>query len=161
MWLERIQKFRKINKKILDFKLELHSAIYIQGLLNDIIEFKSENDSLKILINKKEISKGDLFYWWQITLFYEIINEEEIIYNDFCKLKDKLNSAIKKVENSKDKNETKEKIDKLNNHLKEEADKSNINIKLLQNFRMMFYTFESFEIFLNNIKIILNANNEE
>ena len=50
---------------------------------------------------------------------------------------------------------------KLNMHIKDEADISNKNINSLKNFRSIYPTIKSLETFLNNVIIILNANNEE
>ena len=38
MWLEIIQEFNKNNKQLLDFKFELHLAIYNKVLLKDKIK---------------------------------------------------------------------------------------------------------------------------
>ena len=83
MWLERLLNFQKENEIPLDLKFDLHLSIYIKELLKDIIEFQIENDSLKIQMNQKVISKEQFFYWWQITKFNEIFNEEEIIFKKF------------------------------------------------------------------------------
>ena len=89
MWLEKLNNFQKENKIPLDLKFDLHLSIYIKELLKDNIEFQIENDSLKIQMNQKEISKEQFFYWWQITKFNEIFNEEEIIFKNLMKKKRK------------------------------------------------------------------------
>ena len=35
MWIETLDDFKKENKQILDFKFELHVAIYVQKLLQN------------------------------------------------------------------------------------------------------------------------------
>ena len=168
MWLEIIQEFNKNNKQLLDFKFELHLAIYNKGLLKDKIKFLIEDNKLKIMMEEKELSIEEFFYWWQITRFDEIISEEEIIFNDFNKLKQKISLAIQKIKDSEEKEKesvapkrkdkiikNKEKMNKLGDHLKGEAEKSNKNMYSLKNIRLMYPTYESLEHFLKNIKIIL------
>ena len=117
-------------------------------------------------MEEKELLIEEFFYWWQITRFDEIISEEEIIFNDFNKLKNKLSIAVKKLKDSEKKEENikkkeekikknEDKINKLGEHLKSEADKSNKDLDLLKNTRLMYPTYESLEYFLKNIKIIL------
>ena len=176
MWLEKLNNFQKENKIPLDLKFDLHLSIYIKELLKDNIEFQIENDSLKIQMNQKEISKEQFFYWWQITKFNEIFNEEEIIFKKFNEKKEKVNAAVSRIKNPEINNsdsekeitkkqnkiqENKEKVMKLDMHIKDEADISNKNINSLKNFRSIYPTIQSLETFLNNIIIILNANNEE
>ena len=172
MWLEKLNNFQKENKIPLDLKFDLHLSIYIKELLKDIIEFQFVNDSLKIQMNQKEISNNEFFYWWQITKFNEIFNEEEIIFQKFNEKKDKVNIAISKIKHPEINNsdsekeiikkqtkiqEDKEKVMKLNIHIKDEADISNKNINSLKNFRSIYPTIKSLETFLNNVIIILNA----
>ena len=176
MWLERLLNFQKENEIPLDLKFDLHLSIYIKELLKDNIEFQIENDSLKIQMNQKVISKEQFFYWWQITKFNEIFNEEEIIFKKFNEKKEKVNAAVSKIKNPEINNsdsekeitkkqnkiqENKEKVMKLDMHIKDEADISNKNINSLKNFRSIYPTIQSLETFLNNVIIILNANNEE
>ena len=174
MWLESIIDVRENNKMRFDLKLELHLAIYIQTLLKDYITFElDDSDTSQEIIIKKEgevINTEQLFYWWQIIRFEEILDEEKTIFNEFNELKTKLTSVIKKVKNPtiNDKDTPEEtvkkntkieannaKIQKLNNHLKESAESSNININSLKFFRTTYTNFKSIEGFLNNIRIIL------
>jgi len=171
MWLEIINNYNENNESILDFNFELHQCMYIKILLKDsfIFELNNENN-LIIKKDKKSISNEELFYWWQFTRFNELFKEEKDIFDEFNKLKDKINKAFSKIKNPEIKNtdsdkeklekqntitENKVKMEKLNNHLKVEADKSNQKINLLKNFRLMIHDFSSFERFLINIKIIL------
>ena len=48
-------------------------------------------------MNQKEISKEQFFYWWQITKFNEIFNEEETIFLKFNEKKEKVNTAVSKI----------------------------------------------------------------
>tara|TARA_B100001093_G_scaffold474412_1_gene499059 strand:- start:135 stop:662 length:528 start_codon:yes stop_codon:yes gene_type:complete len=172
MWLETIDDFKKENKQILDFKFELHVAIYVQKLLQNNIDFSINNlQELVIKKESKEITFDQFFYWWQITRFDELISEEEIIFNNFNTLKDKITKAIQNVKNpiidKNDSDEDKqkkndkisknsEKIKKLNEHLKQEANKSNLQINTLKNFRFIYPSHESLKSFTKNIKIIIN-----
>tara|TARA_Y100001958_G_C21208497_1_gene534414 strand:+ start:1027 stop:1557 length:531 start_codon:yes stop_codon:yes gene_type:complete len=172
MWLEKLQTFQKENKQLLDLKFDLHLSLYIQELLKDTIHFKLENDSLKIIMNENELTKDEFYYWWQITKFNEIFQEEQNIFTTFNEKKNKINKAISKINNPEinDKDsekeiekkhtkikENKEKVMKLNLHMKEEADNSNQKINSLKNFRSIYPTIDSLDKFLKNIKIILNS----
>ena len=172
MWLEQIEGFSKNNKQSLDFKLELHLTIYIMEILNGIIEFSLDKDDISISIkdSDKVLTMEEFFYWWQITRFDEIISEEEIIFNDYNELKEKISKVIEKVKNpeikdsdsDEDKNKkikkinnNNEKVNKLSKHLKDEADKSNAKLNSLKNMRTIYPTYESLERFYRNIRIIL------
>ena len=172
MWLERLQKFQKENKQMLDLKFDLHLALYIRGLIGETINFQIENGSLKIDMNEKEVTKEEFYYWWQITKFNEIFEEEQEIFNKLNEKKNKINKVVSKIKNpeinekdSEEDNdkkhnkiqENKEKIMKLNLHLKEEADNSNQKINSLKNFRSIYPTIELLDNFLKNIVIILNS----
>ena len=172
MWLERLQKFQKENKQMLDLKFDLHLALYIRGLIGETINFQIENGSLKIDMNEKEVTKEEFYYWWQITKFNEIFEEEQEIFIKFNEKKNKINKVVSKIKNpeinekdSEEDNdkkhnkiqENKEKIMKLNLHLKEEADNSNQKINSLKNFRSIYPTIELLDNFLKNIVIILNS----
>ena len=171
MWLDKINDFNENNESILDLNFELHQCIYIKNLLNDIYTFELNKDN-NLIIKKEEsvISNEELFYWWQFTRFNELYKEEKEIFNEFNKLKEKINKASSKIKTPQLKNtdtdkeklekqntitENKVTIEKLNNHLKVEADKSNHNINLLKGFRLMIPNFVLFDRLLTNIKIIL------
>jgi hypothetical protein len=171
MWLEIINNYNENNESILDFNFELHQCMYIKTLLKNSFIFELNNvNNLIIKKDKKSISNEELFYWWQFTRFNELFKEEKDIFDEFNKLKDKINKASAKIKTPEFKNtdtdkdklekqntitENKVKIEKLNNHLKVEADKSNQQINLLKNFRLMIPNFVLFERLLINIKIIL------
>jgi len=171
MWLQKINDYHEKNELNLDFSFELHQCVYIKELLKDNFIFELDNEK-KILIkkDKKTISNEELFYWWQFTRFNELFKEEKDIFDEFNKLKHKINKASSKIKNPEMKNtdtdkeklekqniitENKVKMEKLNNHLKVEADKSNQQINSLKNFRLMIPNFVLFERLLINIKIIL------
>jgi major membrane immunogen (membrane-anchored lipoprotein) len=170
MWLEKIEEFRKENKQALDLKLELHLAIYIHKILQGDIDFSINDNGFIIKKENKKITLDELFYWWQITRFDELLSEEEIIFNDFNILKDKITKAITNVKNPElnddDSKENKtnkekkiiinnEKIKKLEEHLSQEANKSNIQINALKQFRFMYTTYESFEKFTKSVRILI------
>jgi hypothetical protein len=183
MWLKRLQKFQKENKQILDFKFDLHLSLYIQELIDERILFQIDmkNNSLEIImlemsgevdVKEKEISKEEFYYWWQITKFNEIFEEEQEIFTKFNEKKEKINKVVSKIKdpeiNDKDSEEeinkkhnkiqeNKEKIMKLNLHLKSEADNSNEKINSLKNFRTIYPTIESLDRFFKNITILLNS----
>lgn len=173
MWIERIETFQKENKQILDIKHELHLAIYVKNLLNESIEFSLSEGSLLIkeLEENKSLSFDEFYYWWNINRFDEVITEEEIIFNDFNELKDKILPAIEKIkqpeikdddtEEEKQKKEKKivsnnEKVTKLQLHVKSEADKSNAQINILRQFRGMYANKDSLKRFTENIIVLLN-----
>ena len=173
MWIERIETFQKENKQILDIKHELHLAIYVKNLLNESIEFSLSEGSLLIkeLEENKSLSFDEFYYWWNINRFDEVITEEEIIFNDFNELKDKILPAIEKIkqheikdddtEEEKQKKEKKivsnnEKVTKLQLHVKSEADKSNSQINILRQFRGMYANKDSLKRFTENIIVLLN-----
>lgn len=175
MWIERIESFQKDNKQMLDMKHELHLSVYVKGLLKESIEFYISESELfiKDLESNKALSFDEFYYWWNIDRFDEIISEEELIFNDFNELKDKVLPAIEKIkqpeikeddsEEEKEKKEKKitsnnEKITKLQMHVKSEADKSNAQINTLRQFRRIYPTKDSLNRFIENVSILLNHN---
>tara|TARA_Y100000591_G_C21656396_1_gene605513 strand:+ start:92 stop:628 length:537 start_codon:yes stop_codon:yes gene_type:complete len=177
MWLDKIESFQKDNSQILDMKHELHIAIYIKGLLKDSIEFSLSEGSLliKLLEENKELSFDEFYYWWNIHRFDEVITEEELIFNDFNELKNKILPAIDTIkqpeikdsdsEEERQKKEKKiasnnEKAIKLQNHVKSEADKSNAQINILKQFRSIYPTKDSLHRFIENVTVLLNHENK-
>jgi len=173
MWLDKIESFQKDNSQILDMKHELHLAIYVKSLLKDSIEFSLSEGSLliKLVEENKKLSFDEFYYWWNIHRFDEVITEEELIFNDFNELKNKILPAIDKIkqpeikdsdsDEEKQKKEKKivsnnEKATKLQNHVKSEADKSNAQINILKRFRNMYPTKDSLQQFTENIIVLLN-----
>ena len=148
MWSEELEEFNNNNKQILNFKLDLHSPIYIKEIFKNKIKFSiSENksktkQSVVITLFDKQITTEQFFYWYQIDLFDELYSEEEIIFNEYNNLKIKITKVIQKIKNpiisksdsEEDKNkknyeieDNNNKIKKLNEHLKRSADKSWLN----------------------------------
>ena len=173
MWLDKIESFQKENKQVLDMKHELHLAIYIKGLLKDSIEFTDCEGSLliKLLEENKSLTFDEFYYWWNIERFDEVITEEELVFNDFNELKNKVLPAIEAIKQpeikeddsaeEKQKKEKKivsnnEKATKLQNHVKSEADKSNAQINILKQFRGVYPTKDSLQRFTENVIILLN-----
>jgi len=181
MWLENLLEFRETNKQHLNFKIELHLAIYIMKILKDRIEFKLTKNKTKEFLSihlydedKKRsltsLTEEKFMYWWAIERYDEIISEEELILSGFNELKEKVLLAEKKTKNpqildsdSEDEKGKKlkiiqdnnSKIQKLKEHLKKESDKSNIKLSLLSQFRMMNSTNELQKNFLESVKIIV------
>ena len=178
MWHEILQDFKKNNKLFLDFKFDLHVTIYIISFLIDTIKFTITKNKTKECLTityydeekQKKLSNDMFFYWWQIDRHDELLSEEEIIFNEFNDLKNKIMKAQEKIKNpeineddSEEEKQTKQQqIDennqtsqKLNIHLKKEADKSNEQINELRRFRTLYTTTESLDKLLKNIMIIL------
>jgi hypothetical protein len=179
MWLDNLLEFRETNKQHLNFKIELHLAIYIMKILKDRIEFKLTKNKTKEFLSihlydedkkKSSLTEDKFMYWWAIERYDEIISEEELILSGFNELKEKVILAEKKTKNpvvmdsdSEDEKEKKlkqiqdndNKIQKLKEHLKKESDKSNIKLSLLSQFRMMNATNELLKNFLESVKIIV------
>lgn len=173
MWFERIETFQKENKQMLDMKHELHLSIYVKELLKESIEFSLKEDILLIkeLEENKSLSFDEFYYWWNINRFDELISEEEVIFNEFTDLKNKVLPAIEKIkqpeikeddtEEEKQKKEKKivsnnEKVTKLQLHVKTEADKSNSQINSIRQFRGMYPNRESLKRFTENVIVLLN-----
>ena len=173
MWLDRIESFQKDNKQILDIKHELHLSIYVKGILKESIEFSlSENNLIiKELEENKNLTFDEFYYWWNIYRFDEVITEEELIFNDFNGLKNKIFKGIENIkqpeikeddsDEERKKKEKKivsnnEKATKLQNHVKSEADKSNAQINILKQFRGMYHTKDSLKRFTENVTVLLN-----
>jgi hypothetical protein len=175
MWLDKIESFQKDNSQILDMKHELHLAIYTKGLLKESIEFSLVDGSLliKLVEENKELSFDEFYYWWNIHRFDEVITEEELIFNDFNELKNKILPAINSIkqpvikeddsDEERQKKEKKivsnnEKVTKLQEHVKSEADKSNAQINILKRFRGTYPTKDSLQQFTENVIVLLNYN---
>ena len=175
MWLDRIESFQKDNKQILDIKHELHLSIYVKGILKESIVFSLSEGSLLIkeLEENKNLTFDEFYYWWNIHRFDEVITEEELIFNDFNELKNKIFKAIENIkqpeikEDDSDEERMKkekkiasnnEKITKLQEHIKTEADKSNAQINILKQFRGIYPTHDSLKRFIENVTVLLNHN---
>lgn len=175
MWLDKIKSFQKDNSQILDMKHELHLVIYVKSLLEEIIEFSLSEGSIliKLVEENKELSFDEFYYWWNINRFDEVITEEELIFNDFNELKNKILPAINSIkqpeikdsdsEGEKQKKEKKivlnnEKATKLQNHVESEADKSNAQINILKQFRGIYPTKDLLQRFTENVIVLLNYN---
>ena len=178
MWIENLLEFRKKNKQHLNFKIELHLAIYIIEILKDRVEFKLTKMKTKEVLSihlydedkRRQLTEETFMYWWGVERYDEIVSEEELIVSEFDELKNKVMMTEKKTkfpqildsdsEDERDKkkkqiNDNKEKIKKLKDHLKKESDKSNMQLSLLNQFRMMYPTNESIKKFLESVKIIM------
>ena len=173
MWIDRIDDFHENNSITLDTNRELHLSIYVKELLKQKVEFSLSE--CKLLIKDTEENKSmsfdDFYYWWNIDRFYEVLSEEEVIFNDFNKLKSKVLPAIENIkqpeikdsdsQEERKKKELKiksnnEKALKLQEHVKSEADKSNSQINILHQFRDLYPTKDSLKVFTENVIVLLN-----
>lgn len=157
-WEKTIKDFNKSNDRILNFNNELHIVFYVKNILKNHYNFTYEK-TIKIhdIKNDESISKDKFFYWWCFQRYDEIIKEEEIIFNKFNNLKNKIDSMIQKL-NENINEDNKIKINALNEKLKLEADKSNYSINMLKSFRNMYLTKDSIDKFFSRLKIILENN---
>lgn len=169
MWIEIINEFRKENKNMLDLNFELHLTLYIYELLKSLYDFSIDEDNDNLIIKKddKIITISEFYYWWQITRYDEIFNEEKKIFNEFQEFKKKCETAINKIkypeisEDEKDEKKSK-KITELNNKkeklqkvVKEKADSSNKDINALKNFRVLLNSKSLLDKFIENLKIVI------
>lgn len=166
MWLERIQKYFQ-NKEYSHFnnRLDLHFAIFVKELLQNKIHFEIVGKDLKInrkiKKEKKEMSKDQFFYWWQINRYNEVYEEEMKLIQSFEKIK----ATIQKLRSSLPNNDSEEaekklfemnmNINKLTNHLQKEEPKVKEELKLLSSFRNSCPNRDSFDKLLQSIQIIL------
>ena len=169
MWLKIINDIndRQSNKDLnyLNLRFDLHVAIYIIEILKNIISFEILDDKLVIQDkNENILSDEEFFYWWQITRYTEIYNEEIDIINKMKEVEQTINKLKKSIETIKD--DKKKKIDdietkiaKLTNYLMKENPNVKNKLTILSNFRNMINTKESNDKVLNSIKIYLTHNN--
>ena len=103
MWIDRIDDFHENNSTTLDTNRELHLSIYVKELLKQKVEFSLSEGKLLIKDTEgnKLMSFDDFYYWWNIDRFDEVLSEEEVIFNDFNKLKSKVLSQLRILNNQK------------------------------------------------------------
>ena len=176
MWVELLNDIhnnRIMNGDLsyLNFKFELHIAIYIIELLKDIITFKIKDKSLKMTLENKSITFDKFFYWWQIERTKQLTNEEkELIqkYETIQKTIIKYSNNINKLKSTpdsdkKDDNESQiesfeTKINKLQSHLKKETPLLKQKLTLIGNFKNSYQSKESLKQLLNSIEFYLKNN---
>ena len=179
MWLQKLSEIheRQINGDLsyLNLRCDLHIAVYMIEALKNVIMFSYSDGKFTMEIKDikskktKKIKDKKLFYWWQITRFKEIYEEEKELIRNFEEIKKKFNnlqSMMPKIEKDDPEIESKKKqIAELNKKLSAMAEYINSeriklkqNLTLLSNFRNTCDTFESFKHLLNSIQLYLEYN---
>ena len=123
MWIDSLMNINDSIVKNLNLRYELHLAIYIITILKDKVNFSLQKNKLIIQLNDKEITNNEFFYWWQITRYNEINNEEQQLIRSFEEIQqktEKLKNSLFKI-NESDSDKELEKKQKKN---------VDINIKL-------------------------------
>ena len=174
MWLKIINGINERHAEdkdlnYLNLRFDLHIAVYMIELVKSRINFEIVDDKLIIQDNKENIlSDDDLFYWWQITRYKELYNEElEIIKKmkevdqTIVKLKNSIQNIKEKDDTKKIKkiDETETKIAKLTNYMMKENPIVKQKLTALSNFRNTYHNRESIDKLLNSIRLYL-INNE-
>lgn len=177
MWLEKLKSLSedglKGPLKYLDLKFELHNAIYLVETLSNIYEFSvkedsSMEDSVCIMKDKKEITREQFLFWWQITRYSEILEEEKKLIGSFEGVKTKmakLQKNIPKIEDDDDEKEkdkklkkiedTNIKLSKLATWLNKEGPLLKKNLQLLSNYREIYSSEKSITEVLKWVKFYL------
>lgn len=174
MWLKRLSEWnekelQKDELERLNFKCELHISKYLVDILKGEIDFRIKQDELQIIKDKKEISKEEFIYWWQIIRYEEISNEQLEIKKKIKEINDKLIKLSKMYpsenvnddeEMIKKKKEKKEELDKKKDKIIDFMKKDEPNIKknqsLLNNFKLFFIKKEGIVEMLDNIELYVN-----
>ena len=174
MWLKRLSEWneKELQKDELErsnFKCELHISKYLVDILKGEIDFRIKQDKLQIIKDKKEISKEEFIYWWQILRYEEICKEQLEIKKKIKEINDKLIKLSKMYpsendnddeEMKKKKKEKKEELDKKKDKIIEFMKKDEPNIKknqsLYNNFKLFFIKKEGIIEMLDNIELYVN-----
>jgi len=171
MWLEKLKDINegklKGPLKHLNLNFELHNAIYVIEILDSLFEFSIKNEGeLSMKKDKKNINEDQFLYWWQITRYSEVMEEEKKLISSFEGVKnkvEKLQKSIPKIEEEdpeKDKKQKKieeinTKLSKLANYLNKEGPILKHNLTLLSNFRNMYSNQGSLKEILKWVKFNL------
>jgi len=172
MWLEKLRSLSEdgLNGplKYLDLKFELHNAIYLIETLSDIYEFTLDGESICIKKDKKEITAEKFLFWWQITRYSEILEEEKKIISSYEEVKKKLAKLQKNIpkidddddEKEKDKKlkkieDTNIKLSKLATWLNKEGPILKKNLQTLSNYREIYPSEKSITELLKWINVYL------
>ena len=172
MWLEKLKSLSdeglKGPLKYLDLKIELHNAIYLIESLSDIYEFSVKEESIVIKKDKNEITEDEFLFWWQVTRYSELLEEERKLINTFEEVKKKmvkLQKSIPKVddedsEKEKDKKQKKiedinTKLSKLATWLNKEGPILKQNLQILSNYRGIYTSEKSISEILKWVKFYL------
>jgi hypothetical protein len=170
MWLEKLKDINagklKGPLKYLNLSFELHNAIYVIEILDSLFVFSINDDELCITKDKKKMNEDQFLYWWQITRYSEVMEEEKKIISSFEGVKTKvvkLQKSIPKIEDEdseKDKKlkkieEINTKLTKLVTYLNKEGPTLKHNLTLLSNFRNMYSNQGSLKEILKWVKFNL------
>jgi hypothetical protein len=172
MWLEKLSELSdgglKGPIKYLDLKFELHNAIYLIETLDSIYEFSINNDELCIKRGKEVVSDEQFLFWWQITRYGEILEEERKLINSYEEVKKKmlkLQKSLPKIEEDDTEKEAEKKqkkiedinvkLSKLATWLNKEGPILKQNLQMLSNYRNIYTSEESIKEILKWIKFYL------
>ena len=160
MWLEKLKSLSeeglKGPLKYLDLKFELHNAIYLIETLSGIFDFSIKEDSdgdevVCIMKDKKKISEEQFLFWWQITRYSEILEEEKKMITSFEEVKKKMAKLQKNIPKIEDEDDDKErdkklkktediniKLSKLATWINKEGPLLKKNLQILSNYREIY-----------------------
>ena len=161
MWLKRLDEIKLEKLTLFNIRNNLHFALFIIEMLNNLFIFKIKKDkSLSIIKDKKEITFNQFLYWWQITRFQEITEEENKLIKSYEKIPKTIHQLQNNLKNLKDEDENKIletniKIQKLSNHMKNEETKLKEKLNRLSNFKNTCYTKDLMNNLLESISICL------
>lgn len=172
MWLEKLKSLSedglKGPLKYLDLKFELHNAIYLIETLSGIYEFSVKEDSVCIMKDKKKITEEQFLFWWQITRYSEILEEEKKLISSFEEVKKKMAKLQKNIPKVDDDDDEKEKdkklkkiedinikLSKLATWLNKEGPLLKKNLQLLSNYREIYSSEKSIAEVLKWINVYL------
>lgn len=172
MWLEKLKKLSEegLNGplKYLDLKFELHNAIYLIETLDGVFEFTIQDDYVIIKKDKEEITKDQFIFWWQITRYSELFEEEKKLINSFEEVKKKMaklqknlpkidddDSDKEKEKKQKKIEETNVKLTKLATWLNKEAPILKKNLQILSNYRGIYSSEKSITELIKWINVYL------
>ena len=152
----------------LNAKFELQFTQYIVEILSSKICFSVKAKDLCIQLEDKEITKDEFIFWWQITRYNEITQDQLLIKNKINDINQKLTKIDKLYpsENENDDKETiekkklkKEELDKKRNKIIEFMKKDEVNVKrkltLLNNFKLLYPSIDSIHNLLKNIQLFI------
>jgi len=167
MWLEKLKDINegkiKGPLKHLNLKFELHNAIYVIEILDSIFDFSIKEEELCITKDKKKINEDKFLYWWQVTRYSDVMEEEKKLISSFEGVKNKIGKLQKTIPQMEDNDPDKDKkieginskLSKLANYLNKEGPILKYNLTLLSNFRNMYSNQDSLTEILKWVKFNL------
>jgi len=171
MWLEKLKELSqgglKGPIKYLDLNFELHNAIYVIETLDDIFDFSLDED-LVIQKDKEILTKDEFLYWWQVTRYGELLDEEHKLINSFEEVKKKMAKLQKTIpkpeeeDTDKEKEKKQKKIEDINSKLSKLATWMNKegpilknNLQILSKYRSIYASEKSLTEILRWIEFYL------